>query len=276
MQDLSHHFRLYYTSSSFQAAKRSNVHPEHFEINWGIAGINRYLIRGKTHTLGPAGLLLIAPNQEHRYDSDRPYEICSILFTRSFLRKTLIEECFAMDLLDGAHPAQCLDFSSPAYARIRLDAFFRRLRSEKRDGPASWLRVHQGLSELLLFLDEEKRRTARPKARTDALDLVLADIHGNFFEPLDLRQLASRYRIPYTSLSMRFVRRTGKTFTAFLKELRLSRSAELLREEGQSVTTAAFESGFEDLSNFHRVFKAFYGVTPMDYRQGRTRGRRPE
>ena len=50
----------------------------------------------------------------------------------------------------------------------------------------------------------------------------------------------------------------------YLLQLRLRRSARLLRE-GASVTTAAVRSGFDSLSHFSRSFRRRFGVSPSKY-----------
>ena len=49
--------------------------------------------------------------------------------------------------------------------------------------------------------------------------------------------------------------------------LRLKHAAELLSETDRSVSAVAFESGFDDLSNFHHCFKSAHGCSPLAYRQ---------
>jgi hypothetical protein len=48
--------------------------------------------------------------------------------------------------------------------------------------------------------------------------------------------------------------------------LRLNHAAGLLAETDHSVLAVAFESGFDDLSNFNHGFKAAYGCSPLTYR----------
>jgi hypothetical protein len=43
----------------------------------------------------------------------------------------------------------------------------------------------------------------------------------------------------------------------------------LLADSDRSVTAVAFESGFDDLSNFHHAFKMAYGCAPLAYREQR-------
>lgn len=72
-------------------------------------------------------------------------------------------------------------------------------------------------------------------------------------------------------LSRLFHRSTGMTFQAYVTRFRLERACELLVTTTEPVTTIAFESGFQSVSQFHRSFKAVYGERPRDYRKRRAR-----
>src|SRR5690606_41648749 len=51
----------------------------------------------------------------------------------------------------------------------------------------------------------------------------------------------------------------------FLRNYRLKRAAQILRERGDSVTQVAYSVGFNNLSYFARCFKELYGVVPSEY-----------
>ncbi|MBC8096081.1 MAG: helix-turn-helix transcriptional regulator [Akkermansiaceae bacterium] len=53
----------------------------------------------------------------------------------------------------------------------------------------------------------------------------------------------------------------------WLLQKRLDHSAALLRNSKMNVTEIAFESGFEDVSHFSRVFKERFHASPLTYRQ---------
>ena len=63
-----------------------------------------------------------------------------------------------------------------------------------------------------------------------------------------------------------FKERTGKTFTEFLNELRINKACHLLQETDLSISQAAYQAGFQNLSYFNRVFKKFRGETPKEFR----------
>jgi AraC-like DNA-binding protein len=63
-----------------------------------------------------------------------------------------------------------------------------------------------------------------------------------------------------------FKERTGKTFTEFLNELRIHKACHLLQETDISISQAAYQAGFQNLSYFNRAFKKFRGETPKEFR----------
>ena len=67
-----------------------------------------------------------------------------------------------------------------------------------------------------------------------------------------------------------FERLTGATPHQLLLRARLRRAAVRLETESARVIDVAFGSGFGDISNFNKSFRAEFGVTPTDYRRSLT------
>lgn len=65
-----------------------------------------------------------------------------------------------------------------------------------------------------------------------------------------------------------FKKRTKKTPRRYIVDLRLEKGARLMREFGCSPTEAARSCGYQDFSNFSRMFKKKYGVCPSAYKKG--------
>jgi AraC family transcriptional regulator len=63
---------------------------------------------------------------------------------------------------------------------------------------------------------------------------------------------------------------TGRSPHQYLLEIRLMRASRRLRE-GDTVTSAAFETGFENLSHFIRMFRRRFGVSPGVYKNIRAK-----
>lgn len=58
---------------------------------------------------------------------------------------------------------------------------------------------------------------------------------------------------------------TGLSPAAYIRRMRLSRSARLLKSGGQRVTDMAFEAGFDSVDGYQRAFAREFGCNPGDY-----------
>ena len=59
---------------------------------------------------------------------------------------------------------------------------------------------------------------------------------------------------------------TGLTPVDFYRKYHIERAAQLMRNEGLTVSEACYRTGFSDPKYFTKVFKKFIGQTPSDYR----------
>lgn len=64
-----------------------------------------------------------------------------------------------------------------------------------------------------------------------------------------------------------FRKLTGTTWHRYLERLRLEHARKLLEQTDRSILAVAFESGFENLSNFHRGFRRAFHCSPSQCRQ---------
>jgi AraC-like DNA-binding protein len=60
---------------------------------------------------------------------------------------------------------------------------------------------------------------------------------------------------------------TGVTFTDYVARARVEKTKQLLLNPNMRVSEAAFEAGFQSLSQFNRVFRRVEGQAPSSYRE---------
>ncbi|WP_158818518.1 AraC family transcriptional regulator [Methylocapsa sp. S129] len=115
--------------------------------------------------------------------------------------------------------------------------------------------------------------------RVARLHAIKADVTANLTAKwLSVDALAARHRI-----STRYIRALFQgeetTFADFVANQRLTRAHRLLvdsRRGVRSISTIAFDAGFDDLSYFNRRFRRRYGATPSDVRMAARRENRAE
>jgi AraC-like DNA-binding protein len=92
-------------------------------------------------------------------------------------------------------------------------------------------------------------------------------MEANFRFNLSLEEYAKLCHRSLSSFKREFQAHFDESPGKWLLQRRLDYSAKLLLNSQMNVTEIAFESGFEDVSHFSRVFKERFGVPPLSYRQ---------
>lgn len=77
--------------------------------------------------------------------------------------------------------------------------------------------------------------------------------------------------LPY--LSALFKREIGMTLSEFIREKRMKYACRLLEDGKLQVQSVALSVGIEDVQYFSKMFKAYTGKTPMEYRRAKGEGR---
>ena len=106
-----------------------------------------------------------------------------------------------------------------------------------------------------------------PDVLHGALHSILQDMKKHYGEPISLRQIADEHFISETYVCDLFRKHLGKTFSAYLQELRLEHARSLLQTTSQTVSEIAKRVGYGDVGYFCRVFRRCQGCSPAQYRR---------
>lgn len=94
---------------------------------------------------------------------------------------------------------------------------------------------------------------------------------------LKVSDLADRLGISSRNLSECIRNSTGNTFTNFVNAYRIEEAMQLMRQQPDIKITEVFlSSGFANETTFFRIFKAFTGMTPNEWRSTERTGRHEE
>jgi AraC-like DNA-binding protein len=99
------------------------------------------------------------------------------------------------------------------------------------------------------------------------MNFIYEYVMHNFKDKIDLPSVASLVNMTPTSFSRFFTSRVNKSFSDFLKEIRINYACKLLHEDQVIISQIAYECGFPTLSNFNKQFKIVRGETPLAYRK---------
>lgn len=114
------------------------------------------------------------------------------------------------------------------------------------------------LSNQLMVEKATEELPAVTKARA-----FIADRHA---EELSLSAVAGAVNMSAFYFCKTFKKATGMTFTDYLARVRVEKVKNLLLNPHKRVSEAAYEAGFQSLSQFNRVFRRIAGEAPSRYR----------
>jgi AraC-like DNA-binding protein/ligand-binding sensor protein len=86
-------------------------------------------------------------------------------------------------------------------------------------------------------------------------------------DDISLSLVARHCAVSEGHLSRMFHHATGLTFREYVAQVRIEHAKNLLLHSSKGITEIAFESGFQSLSQFHRVFRKAFAMSPGQMRR---------
>ena len=92
-------------------------------------------------------------------------------------------------------------------------------------------------------------------------------ISKNYMDDLRLPALADLAGMSPSAFSRFFKLHTGRNISEYIIDLRLGYAARMLVDTAKSISEIGFDCGFNNLSNFNRIFKKKKGCSPSEFRE---------
>ncbi|MBR0258972.1 MAG: helix-turn-helix domain-containing protein [Prevotella sp.] len=92
-------------------------------------------------------------------------------------------------------------------------------------------------------------------------------IAKNYMDEVRLNTLADIAGMSPSAFSRFFKLHTGRNLSEYIIEMRLGYASRMLVDTAKSVAEISFQSGFNNLSNFNRIFKKKKGCSPSEFRE---------
>ena len=95
---------------------------------------------------------------------------------------------------------------------------------------------------------------------------ILTYINNNYTQQLNMDALARQFGISVSFLSHEFARFTNRSVYDYILYRRVMLAKQMIQTD-LTLNTIAYQCGFNDYSNFLRMFKKLVGVSPSEYRK---------
>lgn len=96
---------------------------------------------------------------------------------------------------------------------------------------------------------------------------ILMFIQKHFHEKITLNDISRAVHLSKSSCCHTFKKNLNCTILEYITLCRIQHSMQLLESADMSITAAALESGFSDISYFIKKFRQITGMTPLSYKE---------
>ena len=246
-----------------------HYHPE-YEINLVMGCTGTRVVGDSEEAFGPTDLVMVGPSLPHAWKSkDVTNHVITIQFSQELSQYPMLSKrIFApiRQLLQDAENG--LSFEGPEQESIkeqiisltRMQGFqsvtaFLNILSTMAN--ANRKRLVSGLFESDLGSSTKSRRIAK----------VCEYIDQNLDKDLSLAEVAALVNMSESAFSHFFKKRTGLSYINYVNNQRIARACTLLSDTTLSAAEICYDCGFNNKSNFIRIFRKKKNMTPIEYRK---------
>ncbi|MEZ7516657.1 AraC family transcriptional regulator [Flavobacterium frigidarium] len=249
-----------------------HYHPE-FEINFIVNGKGvRRVVGDNIEEIDTIELVLIGPNLYHGWElnkctSKKIHEI-TIQFHNDLFHESLLSRRIMAPIKEMFHRS----IHGVLFSKKTAEELMPRLvKLSKLDGIDYFLEITSILYDLANSRNQRLLSTYTVDYDTfddyDKMKQVYEYVQKNFAKKITLEDVSSVASMSSMSFNRFIKKRTGKTFVNYINDIRIGYAARWLVEKDMSVSEVAFKSGFNNIANFNRSFKAIKNCTPSQYRE---------
>lgn len=257
-----------------------HIHKE-FELNYleNVEGAIR-IVGDSVEEMSDLDLVLIAGGTRHAYSthkctSKNIWEI-TIQFDESLFDSLIDKRHFQTIKNMFENASSGIVFSRDMITEIQND--LKLLSNDEKDAFDNLLRLINILKKLST---DRNARCLNPvntvknynNDDNDRLDSIMYYLHENYQSHILLSDLATRVNMSEASLTRFLKKWMGKTFIDVLNDIRIAEAVCRLIDTSDNISEICYKCGFNNLSNFNRIFKRRKGSTPTEYREKHARTR---
>jgi len=98
------------------------------------------------------------------------------------------------------------------------------------------------------------------------IEVVFNFVMEHFRRDIPLQEVSTFVNMTISSFCRYFKKQTGKTFTNFVNEVRVTHACKLLSETSRQISDICFDCGYNNFAHFNKQFKKITGLNPTEYR----------
>ena len=249
-----------------------HFHPE-YELTFILSGCGKRYVGTNMHDYYPGDFILLGSNLPHCWKTEgigKKEKSGSVVvqFKKDFLGASFFDKAemaLVQQLLQKSSNGIHFTNNTEFYKKKMLYLF------EEKNSCKKLILLLDLLHELSVtkshqLLQKQQLELTLSLAEQERIHIAMAYIVEHFKKEISLAGAASAVNMAPQSFCKYFKKLTRKTFMEAVTDYRIDYAAQQLIHTNHSISQIGFDSGFNDISNFHKTFKARMQRSPLNYR----------
>ncbi|GAF01468.1 AraC family transcriptional regulator [Saccharicrinis fermentans] len=245
-----------------------HFHPE-YEINLVLNAKGKRIIGDSIMEFSSPDLVMIGPNTPHAWTGNSPNaQVITLQFHSNFPSDNFLTKKLSLPIKD-------------LLEQSKMGILFGQQITEEMIGRITKLSNQHGFDSVLDMLSLlYDLATSRNKTNLSSsayvkkfdttksrrINMVNNYLTKNIHNTIKINEVAELVNMSPSAFSHFFKKRTQRSFTEYLTEMRIGIAARMLIDSDRNISEICYECGFSNISNFNRSFKSQKGCTPSEFR----------
>lgn len=246
-----------------------HCHPE-YEINVVMKTEGTRVVGDSEESFADLDIVMTGPYVPHVWKSDLvTNHVITIQFSKELLNFQMINKRLFMPIRQMlVDSMQGLQFYGEEADRIK-DEIIELTKMQGFGTATKFLEIlnslaHASRRKLVTNMYESEILISQSKSRR--ISKVCRYIEENLSKKISLTDVALLVNMSESAFSHFFKKKTGISFITYVNNLRVAKACDLLASTSLSASEICYDCGFNNKSNFIRIFTKRKNMTPIEYR----------
>jgi AraC-like DNA-binding protein len=247
-----------------------HYHPE-YELNMVSNSQGKRIIGDSILDYNDLDLVLIGPNTPHAWTGSVELSnahVVTIQFHNDFLGESVLGRKLMLPIREMLEKSSRGILFSSETANYVQERIMNLCENQDFDSLLAFFSILFDLS-----ISRNQKMLATPTyvcnfnpSKSRRIEKINEYIQQNIHQNIKIKEVADLVNMSETAFSHFFKKRTQRSFSDYITDLRAGHAARQLIETEKNISEIVYDCGYNNISNFNRIFKKKVGLTPSEFR----------
>jgi len=247
-----------------------HYHPE-YELNMVSNSQGKRIIGDSILDYNDLDLVLIGPNTPHAWTGSVELSnahVVTIQFHNDFLGESVLGRKLMLPIREMLEKSSRGILFSSETANYVQERIMNLCENQDFDSLLAFFSILFDLS-----ISRNQKMLATPTyvcnfnpSKSRRIEKINEYIQQNIHQNIKIKEVSDLVNMSETAFSHFFKKRTQRSFSDYITDLRAGHAARQLIETEKNISEIVYDCGYNNISNFNRIFKKKVGLTPSEFR----------